>query len=582
MKYGKHFLGFVVILYAVFFMAVSPLREFPSGDAWVYSMAVRDFLKTYQLKLPQLCLTSFLPQILWGSFFCLFSKGFSFGMLNLSTFILSLAGSASFYLILKRLRIKEELCALGALCLILNPVYFFLTFTFMLDVPCLALMLISVLLYLKGLDEGSDRTLFLASLPCAASLLIKQQGAVIPFSFALYLFLTQKKERILLKKIILSCIVPFIVFCVYITWYILFYLPGSIVAFYHPLSAASSSYSDRFSYLKDVPRNLFIVLLYLGIFITPLLLGSLSAVKKAFKDKKIAIAGLIFSAITIKLAFGFLPRVVSGNFLDTNLMPYGLAIMHKWGVGPVSILGDKSIFFNSGQQMFITLISFLSALALAMALLVRLPTLFREDKRNLIFIIGILQLMFMLFFMLRYADHNLVYFLPMAILLAIEVLEKTGFSRAAVIAGLALMAFYSILGTRDYMNWNQARWEAANDLLKEGVAANNIEGGYEWGYLVYSDSAVEKRRKEIEANQEDKYTTPKWIAYIEPKYDPEYIISFSPSLRKGDYLHRFSSAKNTSGLRSEWDFKAYRRKQYYNALKFRKENIYVLKRILRE
>ena len=298
-----YFTGVIITIYVLFFFLVSPLHEFPSGDAWVHSMAVKGFLDTYQIKIPQLCPSSLIFQILWGAVFCLFSGGFSFGMLNFSTFILSMLGAISFYLILRRLKVREILCIFGALCLIFNPLYFFLSFTFMLDVPCLSLMLLSILLYLKGLDEDNDKILFFGSIVSAASFLIKQFGIFIPLSLAIYMFVTYKKNALLLKKIIVSCIVPFLVFSIYSIWYISLYLPDSLTAFYYPFSSASHSYSARYSYLKDVPRNVFAVLLYLGLFISPLLLGSLAIIKKVLKNKIVLIIVILFTVILIRWTY---------------------------------------------------------------------------------------------------------------------------------------------------------------------------------------------------------------------------------------------------------------------------------------
>jgi len=573
-----NFTSTIIIIYVLFFLLISPLHEFSTMDAWVHSLAVKDFLNTHQIKIPDLCPSSLMFQILWGAFFCLFSGGFSFGMLNLSTFVLSIIGAISFYLILKRLKIKEILCIFGTLCFIINPLYFFLSYTFMLDVSCLSLMLLSILFYLKGLDDDNNLFLFLGSVFSVVSFLIKQFGIIAPLSLFIYTFLSYKKNIVLFKKIIIyGCLTPFFVFNIYLIWNIYFHLPHSLTKFYFSSSDVSFNWY-AFSIYKNILREIFILLLYGGLFISPLLSGALISAKEIFKKRTILVSTLVSLFI---MAGGTYISFIGSNLRHSSpdaFMPYAVAIIHKWGLGPITIVGDKSIFFNLYLRMIITIISVLSAAAILIASGIKILNIFKNDNRNIIFICGLLSLLFMLFFLPLYGDHNFIYFLPMVILLSLELLEKVNVSKNPIILGLVVMAFYSILGTKDYMNWNEVRWRLAGNLLRSGVPADKIGNGYEWGGLIFSQRAIEKLKDEFQKCPKDRFIISKWITYIEPKYEPKYIISFSPSLKKNDYLDRLSSGETVSGMRSEWNFSSYKKEYYYNALRFRKEPVYILRK----
>jgi len=53
-----------------------------------------------------------------------------------------------------------------------------------------------------------------------------------------------------------------------------------------------------------------------------------------------------------------------------------------------------------------------------------------------------------------------------------------GFS--AALAAIAILAWFSVSATHDYMAWNRLRWELGGDLLKQGVDPLTISGGFEF------------------------------------------------------------------------------------------------------
>jgi hypothetical protein len=432
-------------------------------------------------------------------------------------------------------------------------------------------MLLAILFYIKGINKNNNKLLLLGSVFSALSFLTKQYGIVIPISLAIYMSLTYKRNDLRLKKILFTYSIPLLVLCVYALWYFVFHLPDSLIVFYYSLSDTGGSPWGISSRLRNILRSLFAILLYLGLFITPLLLGSLPAIGKFLGSSKIRVFSIAIIAVAIPLC------LYLGN-PGASLMPYGIGILHSWGLGPITIPGDKAVFFSPFQRLILTTISAFSALALAVILSVQFLRLFGKDRRNVIFISWLLQLFFIMLLLPGTGDHNFVYLLPGVILGAIGFLEKIEFNKTLMALGLVPLAFYSILGTKDYINWNDVRWKMTNELLEEGIPPNEIEGGYEWGALILSERALQKRKEELKEYQGDRHLLLRWILHIEPRYDPRYVISFSPILRRGDYLHRFSALTDISGIKSKWEFDAFRKASYYNALKFRRENIYVLKR----
>jgi uncharacterized membrane protein YjjB (DUF3815 family) len=83
---------------------------------------------------------------------------------------------------------------------------------------------------------------------------------------------------------------------------------------------------------------------------------------------------------------------------------------------------------------------------------------------------------------------------------------------AFLVLVLALEATFTVLATRDYLEWNRTRWTATSVLLTEGVPRTSIDGGYEFnGWLGYDPAYQSKPGK-----------SPYWVT------DDEYIIASGP------------------------------------------------------
>jgi hypothetical protein len=76
-----------------------------------------------------------------------------------------------------------------------------------------------------------------------------------------------------------------------------------------------------------------------------------------------------------------------------------------------------------------------------------------------------------------------------------------------------IFGLFAIGGTHDYLAWNQARWQALNDLMaKDGVSYKNIDGGFEFNGLYAYQSGY----------RIDPSKSPWWVDR------DDYLISFGP------------------------------------------------------
>src|ERR1700733_9531634 len=92
---------------------VSPWRNVPIIDDWVYAWSVEHLLKTGELRVSDYSSVYPIAQILWGALFAGVA-GFSFGVLRFSTVVLAFAGCSAIYLTLRELRVDARVALVTA------------------------------------------------------------------------------------------------------------------------------------------------------------------------------------------------------------------------------------------------------------------------------------------------------------------------------------------------------------------------------------------------------------------------------------------------------------------------------------
>ena len=131
---------------------VNPSGNFPINDDWSYADTVRRLVERGEWQLNPWTSMPLGTQVVWG---WLFSQpaGFSFNALRMSTLVLAWAATLGIYALLRIAGVGPLVAWLSAATLAVCPVFFPLAFTFMTDVPALALgvwALVCVLKYIQS------------------------------------------------------------------------------------------------------------------------------------------------------------------------------------------------------------------------------------------------------------------------------------------------------------------------------------------------------------------------------------------------------------------------------------------------
>jgi Dolichyl-phosphate-mannose-protein mannosyltransferase len=202
-----------VFLFLVYFSAAILLHLFadvPLHDDWTYAWSVEHFLKTGKLQVLDWSIHYPFAQILWGALFCL-PFGFSFSALRVSTVVLAWLGALALYATLRELGRARTESLIAALVLIVNPVFFLLSFSFMTDVPFVCVSNIAFFFIVRGFSRRSSFDLWVGCTFGFTAFFIRQLAIVIPGAVLLYVIFAPsfRSRKYLVPPVMVSLLICF-------------------------------------------------------------------------------------------------------------------------------------------------------------------------------------------------------------------------------------------------------------------------------------------------------------------------------------------------------------------------------------
>jgi hypothetical protein len=174
--------------WAAFVLIITPQHEYPICDDWAYAGSVRQMLDTGTFQMPDWSDANLVGLTLWGTLWTRL-LGFGFTVLTGSTLFLAAMALFAFYALARTVGVTPGGALLGAALLGFNPLFVHLSYSFLTDVPFLALMLLACLCYVRGCQGPGVGWLVLGSLFVAGAFLIRQLGLLVPLAFLIYLVL---------------------------------------------------------------------------------------------------------------------------------------------------------------------------------------------------------------------------------------------------------------------------------------------------------------------------------------------------------------------------------------------------------
>lgn len=469
-------LGFILVL-----CLVSPARAFPITDDWIYSRAVSDLLR-WDYQLPLQSQANLLSHVVWGALFAL-ALGESYTALTIATLAASAVCLLGLYLLMRHLAVSPNLALLGAATLGCNPLYLYLSYSFMTDVTFLAYWLLAGLFFVRGFQGYGERWLWLGSIMSALAYLTRQPGALLVVAVLGYLLWARQWAW---RRVVAIAGVPIVTAIAYMLWERT--QPSTVLSGLLSEMLAESA-RDPVGYLLARAPFVGRLLNGLGLFLLPVL----RLPRRPLLSMPLfgALAVLIF----LNTHFNGSAFPTSGNVLDRTGF-----VMWNYNAAP---LWAEWIWAS---------IAILSALVLSLYVTALMERIFTSphqrrgqnwaaDPAYMLYIQAALMTGFVFLATPVLFDR---YMLPVLPLLMIPALRRISMSESESPGGvsgprrsmasrwlaLALLAAFSIVCLRDYMDHATARWQAASQLAARGIPGEEIDAGFEWQGLHWKQSNV--------------------------------------------------------------------------------------------
>lgn len=461
----------VALVYALWLLVAWPSGDFPLNDDWAYAWSVRRLLETGALRISEWASAAALFQIYWGALFATLAGGFSFTALHVSTLVFSAGAPLALCWLLRRLGVGRAGAALAAVALVANPIFLHLSYTFMTDVFYLGFLLVSLALYAEGTERDSGRALWLASVAAALAFLCRQLGVVLPIAAALVLLL--RHRRAALRRVVQATLVPLVVVVAYTSW--LRDVHGLPWAF--QLNVVQNGLANllRASAPLELCMRVLHVMLYLGVFALPALAALLASGR--LDARRARTLRWPFATWFVLLACTTAWTYRAGEFG----MPYLDGVITREGIGGATIGGTKPRVTPDDVFEIVSLVAPFAGAAVAALWTDALANARREIAgRGAVLLLASLGMAGLTAPMVKLWDEYLLVFLPASLYL---VLREAGLSARGLVAGglvCASMLAYALPEQAEYLAWNDARWRLGRQLVQQGAAPQQIQGGFEW------------------------------------------------------------------------------------------------------
>ncbi len=454
-------------LCAAGWLLVGPRANVPVIDDWVYAWSVQHLVDTGRLQV--LDFSAFYPitQILWGALFVRLA-GFSFGVLRLSTLVLSALGCSAVYLTLREFGCRRSTSLLGAFALALDPVYFALSFSFMTEVPFVSLSAMALYWYVRAIRRDEPAAVWAGCVCSAAAFLVRPIGIVLPLSI-LPALVWSRDWRASLRRSATPIIAALVVMGA---------LQIEMPRMLGPLDWAAIR-QDYLRWWFTVPIASYlrwnVEVLFVAVFpFVPLLVAYVARWRRAIEVG----AAAIVLAVVCRMALGTL----------ATPMPH----WQTWSLQDIAARAmlDGDLAPSSWSLRVVPAVKLLGLLAVgALGVIGVRGWLRRPDWRRVELVILTLALLQVVCInvLWLYNDRYYVVLAPLLAIVGARALDLDGRAKWIATAILAIWAGIAISGTRDMLAFNDACAKAARELEASGIPPWDIDAGYSLnGWRLYA------------------------------------------------------------------------------------------------
>ena len=508
-------LGAPLGLFTLVILLVRPWGNYPLDDDWIYARILKRFVETGKFVFDHDTGAAFIGQ---GLIATPIVRLFGFSHLNLRLLTIGFSGLLLFLVwwLLSYAGVRPLIKAIALCLLITNPIFAYVSMTFMTDIYGYTLALLGAVWWFAGRRKAD----------CRQSAAIVPWGAALGTGFAVGASFWVRQYCVMVYPALLGAAVlnawnddawrrlrssiprlaaSATVLAVVISAYFVFARRVAMV----PMA----DYSHRMQRIQTfspmataVATGIFVT--YMTLFFFPLLTGFRT---RALSGKLLAVGGalVIPGLISALVLSGIPPHLVDLH----RRFPFLSNIINNAGVGPILLPDVQFPHLAPGPQWPAPLWIAIECLLLAgnalwVLAISRSRKVLREANQGSA---GELARFGYLFALASLAVTIQVdkmgifdrYYLPelLGLLLALGVClglpaadrESRGFTWRLAAAMLPL-ALFTTAGLHDYFRWNDIRWAFFQDALNQGISPMNLQAGWEpngWaGYSAFLENAT--------------------------------------------------------------------------------------------
>lgn len=455
----------IVVGWYVFALAILyPLTDAAVVDSWLYGSAVRRFLYTGEIRFAGYAQAMPIAQVLYGA-----AWGRAFGAnavsLEIATVTLAIACGVMFQALALECGAPrwQALAATGLL--VCNPCFTFLSFSFMTEIPFVALLVATYFAFAKSGRSRSQLWLWLAAAFAVITFMIRPFGAmaIVGCVGAILIYdggLNGKPP--IGRARLLAMLAPF---AVALSVCALLWIWLTVLK---PKSWSLQLNENHFAYLFQVPVAVYLragVLgpaLYLGTVLAPLALLQLTMPRwRAMAPTGIAILGSALLLMWIDNSLPVTPEYSCFGGSHNALLLRGMSNRFMW---------------ESGWQYAFLALGSLGAAGLIVAFA---DIFMRMRRAAAAMVIGATVYWAATIPLWFYNDRYYLLLVPAgALVLALAPLPRTRLVKCAGFAMTLAMGLISLGGTYSYQRGLRVILAARNELERQGVPRSAIDAGY--------------------------------------------------------------------------------------------------------
>jgi hypothetical protein len=490
------FVGLLLVLV----LLISPVGEFPLNDDWIYSKTVQHLLETGQYKAHPYLNATLIAQSYWGAMFCKIF-GFRFTVLRISTLVLAFANAWAVAKSGMVLGFSRNLALLCGAIVATSPLVLQLSYSFMTDVPFLAMSNLSGFFFLKALRQPKPQLIAWGSVTAVLAFLVRQFGILLAIAFVITAaWLVWRKRYVWTSAMTLALLMPWLaVIGLYLGW-------GNALVSETPLLEVPQSYAGP---ILDALRHVPVAMCYLGLFALPLGVGRIAQIIQgrevwSGRRKSILIGFCGVSVFTFwfpQILYGVSKLIFHRDALWLRQYPVRMPLivyrsLLDFGLGPLQLPDAQ---FKSTVQLGewwwgLTVLVVPVAGLLVVALIDRWRSGAQENpygaqqnqvhqNQDLFLVSWAVLSLAATYNPLRAVlvdRYLLVALVPFILLLGRDLMGHP-FNLKVALKPIAIctmaIAMFSIASLQEYMAWNQTAWAAHHKLETQYHAASSVVEG---------------------------------------------------------------------------------------------------------